>query len=242
LIAAMHFESLLSYLLDESRGNLYTYNELNRFAELGEHEQIRLASNDTKLSEFSDGWDDEHALSQPLTGALFDIIVDVFQEILVAHSFVSPEIAAMTRQVRDKPDAEAVIQAHFDKAYAAQPEAFRAALIGARDYMGSLLANTWKRLNADNFTYLTVARIVASEDLALSGGRFQRAIAESFEWREIGRAIVGPRLKPPGPNSHTHSARTVTPAWVRHLPKMSYRERAITAGLTGSLFIAKGGS
>ena len=45
----------------------------------------------------------------------------------------------------------------------------------------------------------------------MSGGRYRRAIVESFDWREIGRATVGPRLKPPGPRSHTHSARTITP-------------------------------
>ena len=65
----------------------------------------------------------------------------------------------------------------------------------------------------------------------MSGGRFRRALVESFDWREIGRATVGPRLKPPGPNSHTHSPRTITPDMARGLPKMSYRERAIAAGL-----------
>ena len=44
--------------------------------------KIRLASNDVKLSQFSAGWEDEHALSQPLTGAMFDIGVDIFQELL----------------------------------------------------------------------------------------------------------------------------------------------------------------
>ena len=70
LIAALHFESLLiAHLLEETRGNLYTFNELDRFAELSPHDQIRLASNDVKMSAFAAGWVDEHALSQPLTGA-----------------------------------------------------------------------------------------------------------------------------------------------------------------------------
>ena len=50
LIAALHFESLIAHLLEETRGNLYVFNELDRFAELSPHDQIRLASNDVKLS------------------------------------------------------------------------------------------------------------------------------------------------------------------------------------------------
>ena len=70
-------------LLEETHGNLYVFNELDRFAELSPHDEIRLASNDVKLSQFTAGWDDEHALSQPLTGAIFDVAVDIFQELLV---------------------------------------------------------------------------------------------------------------------------------------------------------------
>ena len=69
LIAALHFESLITHLLEETHGNLYVFNELDRFAELSPHDEIRLASNDVKLSQFTAGWDDEHKLSQPLTGA-----------------------------------------------------------------------------------------------------------------------------------------------------------------------------
>jgi hypothetical protein len=65
----------------------------------------------------------------------------------------------------------------------------------------------------------------------MSAGRFKRAMVESFDWRDIGRATVGPRLKPPGPRSHTHSARTITPGIQDRLPKMSYRERALMAGI-----------
>ena len=33
---------------------------------------------------------------------------------------------------------------------------FRAALVDARDYMGMALAETWKRLKADDFSYMDV--------------------------------------------------------------------------------------
>jgi hypothetical protein len=231
LIASLHFESLIAHLLEETRGNLYTFNELDRFAELSPHDQIRLASNDVRLSQFSAGWEDEHALSQPLTGALFDVLVDIFQEMLVERGLIPRDVAEATRRVRDEPERADLVQPIFEAAYEGRYEGFRAALIDARDYAGKALAETWQRLRADDFSYLKVAQILIAIDTAMTGGRFRRAIVESFDWREIGRAKVGPRLKPPGPNSHTHSPRTITPDMARGLPRMSYRERAIAAGI-----------
>ena len=233
LIAVLHFESLMAHLLEETHGNLYVFNELDRFAELSEHEQICLASNDYKLSQFSAGWDDEHALSQPLTGAFFDIGVDVFQEVLVERGVIPRWVAETTRFVRDEPARAAIVQPFFELAYERQYGALRAALADARDYMGVALAETWKRLTADNFTYLDVALAFHEVDTLLTGGRYRRAIIESFDWREVGRVTVGPRLKPPGPHSHAHSVRTVTPAVAELLPRKSYRERAIAARLDG---------
>jgi hypothetical protein len=231
LIAALHFESLMGHLLEETHGNLYVFNELDRFAELSPHDQIRLASNDVKMSQFAAGWDDEHALSQPLTGALFDTAIDIYQEMLVESGVIAPEVSELLRRVRDNPETAATIQPVFEGAYPERSEDFRSALIGARDYVGYALAETWNRLSADDFSYLGVGKALIEVDRAMSGGRYFRAIAESFDWREIGRVTVGPRLKPPGPRSHTHSVRTVVPELGRRLPKMSYREQALTAGI-----------
>ena len=45
LITALHFDSVVDSLLETTRGNLYTFNELNRFAELSPNKQIRIAGN-----------------------------------------------------------------------------------------------------------------------------------------------------------------------------------------------------
>jgi hypothetical protein len=37
--------------------------------------------------------------------------------------------------------------------------------------------------------------------------------------------VVGPRLGPPGADSHAFSARTVVPEHRRRLPRLSHRER-----------------
>jgi hypothetical protein len=231
LIAALHFDSLITHLLEETHGNLYVFNELDRFAELSPHDEIRLASNDIKLSKFTAGWDDEHALSQPLTGAIFDIGVDIFQELLVERGLIPREIAEATRRVREEPEIATMVQPAFEAAFASQYDGLRAALADARDYVGFALAATWQQLKADNFSYVDVAETLIAIDQLMSGGRYRRAMVESFVWREIGRGTVGPRLKPPGPHSHTHSARTITPELAERLPKMTYRERAIAAGI-----------
>jgi hypothetical protein len=229
LIAVLHFQSLLEHLLAETQGNLYTFNELDRFAELSPNDQIRLASNTVKLSEFAAGWEDEHALSQPLTGAIFDILVDIFQEILVERGLIPRHVAEATRRVRSHPDNAEIVQSVFDAAFVDRYEEFRAALVEARDYMGFLLAETWKRLSPDYFNYLEIAEAMIEIEGVMSGGRYRRAMVESFAWREIGRVRAGPRLRPPDARSHTFSRRTLVPGMQDRLPKMSYRERALMA-------------
>lgn len=229
LIAALHFEAVIQDLLRDTHGNLYAFNELNRFAELSATTQIRMASNASKLSEFAAGWEDEHDLSKPLTGALFDILVDVFQENLVWRGLIGRGLADLGRQVENNPDDAPAIQAAFDAAYPNRERAFRAALVEARDYLGAALAETWKRLSPDYFTYADVARIMLAVDRALTGGQYRREMIESFEWRGIGRVRVGPRLAPPGETSHAFSARTLVPADRERLPRMPYRERYLLA-------------
>jgi len=144
-----------------------------------------------KMSAFAAGWVDEHALSEPLTGAMLDIGIDIFQEILVERGLIPREVAEATRRVRNHPENAELVQPVFDAAFEGRYDDFRAALIDARNYMGFAIAETWKRLTADYFSYLTVAETMISVEAATTGGRFRRAMAESFDWREIGRIKVG---------------------------------------------------
>jgi hypothetical protein len=224
LIAVLHFDSVVSRLLEMTRGNLYTFNELNRFAELGEDEQIRIAGSDIKLSAFASGWTKEHDLSKPLTGALFDIFVDIFHESLLERGLISPDVEDLADQVQYVPQYEPLIQTLFNDAYAADPGGFREALLDARDDLGRALAQTWRLLPPDSLNYEDVAAVMLEVDLELTGGRYQRLIRNNFLWREIGLVQVGPRLEPPGDESHALSARTVTPE-SQPKPRVSYRER-----------------
>ena len=92
LVSSLHFNSLVEHLLENTSGNLYMLNTVNRMAELSGNKQIRIAANDVRLSKFAEGWVKEHKLSQPLTGAFFDILVDIFHECLVDYGCITPDM------------------------------------------------------------------------------------------------------------------------------------------------------
>ena len=233
LVVALHFDSVVDDLLEMTRGNLYTFNELNRFAELSENDEIRTASNSRKLSEFAAGWSDEHDLSEPLTGAIFDILVDVFHETLVDRGLISPEVEDLFDQIERAPASESIIQRLFDDAYDRRGRGFREALLEARDYLGVALAEGWKRLPADYLNYDDVGAALLDVDRELTGGRFRRVIINNFAWRDIATATVGPRVSAPGSDSHAFSTRTVQPSQETAPPRRSYRERWALARRAG---------
>ena len=226
LITALHFNSVVDHLLETTRGNLYTFNELNRFAELSPSKQIRMADNTTKLSAFAAGWTDEHDLSEPLTGAFFDLFVDVFHDKLVERGVISPDVEALMDELERQPELAGVIQSYFDRAYAENAAAFRLALLESRDQAGTALAKLWARLPANYLHYDEIGDLMLEVDQDMTGGRHIAEIITNFRWREIGMVTVGPRLAPPSAAAnHAFSARTVMPEDRACLPPMSYRER-----------------
>lgn len=226
LISALHFDTVADELLATTHGNLYALNVVNRIAELSRNEQIRLASNSLTLRDFVRGWRDEHALAQPLTGAMFDILVDLFHEELVARRLISARQEDLSDRLEDFPDYHRLIQPMFDEAYAAAPDGFRAALIGARDTLGFYLAETWRRLSPDNLSYADVGRMLLAVDRGVSGGRFQNIIRTNLQWRAIGEVRVGPRLRMPGPESHFDLPRVfLPPAPKMRRRRLAFRER-----------------
>jgi hypothetical protein len=244
LIAAARFEPVIDELFEISRGNLYVLNELNRFAELSQSTQIRLASNAVRMSEFSAGWTDEHYLSLPLTGAIFDILVDIFHELLVERRLISPALEDLADRFQRVPEGEHLIQAGFDRAYAADPAGFREAYVDACDVMGRYLADGWRRLRSDLFTYADVGAALLAVDAELSGGRYRRLILVNFRWREIGEVRVGPWLTPGAAGSHLRSVRTMTPQTEAAAVRLSYRERFLLArrGVSVGAALRNGGN
>lgn len=211
LLSALHFDSVIDGFLESTRGNLYVLNSVNRMAELSENAQIRIAANDVRLSEFVEGWTKEHKLSEPLTGAFFDTFVDIFHECLLDYGAIDAETEDLSDALLATPDYAPVMQARFDAAYGAAPDAFRSALIDARDILGTFLADTWQGLDRNDLDFANVARQFLRVEQAHTDGRYRRAIINNFHMRDIGLVEVGPQLMPLGKDSHANSIRTQLP-------------------------------
>jgi hypothetical protein len=227
MVSCLHFDSVLVELLERTRGNLYVLNRLNRIAELSGNEQIRIASNPLTMSRFADGWRKEHELSQPLTGAVFDILVDIFHEQLLDRGLITPEVEDLADQYEYRPKYQAAVQEMFDDSYAGRGIEFKEALEESRNIMGNYLAETWRRLPPDHLTYELVGGILREVDGDLNDGEYRRIITNNFEYREIGRVAVGPQLAKLPRENHMDSSRRMTPG-SRELAvtrRLSYGER-----------------
>ena len=196
-LVAAHLDPVVDAVLRATRGNLYIANELSRIVELAPADQIRNLGHGVKMDQFRGGWSDEHDLSLPLAGAFFDILVEVYQTLLVDAGLLSPEIVEIARNVDAMLAFEHPVDAAFAAAYAAEPRPFRAAFASARDVLGHLLARLWRRLDPVGLTYAEVARQAVLVERGLTGGRFERAVRTSFAWRSIGVIAPGPRVRDP---------------------------------------------
>ena len=152
LIGVLHFGSVQTRLLEQTGGNLYALNLVNRIGEISDTEQIRLADNLATMDDVTgitlaaDGtWIDptgqernQHAVAEPLTGAVFDMLVELYQDGLVRRGLIPPhsdprgwtrtEVAASMQRVQEEHAA----------AYARFTQGFYAALARCASCRGTL--------------------------------------------------------------------------------------------------------
>lgn len=193
IIASLHFDSVLQALLDDTSGNLFVRNFLNRIGESSKTRQIRLASNTYRMSDVPDvetpmselSQRDRHHMGEPLTGAVFDILVEVFQQRLREAGLIDAALDRDSRRGIGDSAHMGEIQRRFDAAYNRDRQGFKQALVDARDYMGMALASAWKQLDW-RLSFVDVGKALLRADLQLSGGHFQPEILDSLVWREFG--------------------------------------------------------
>ena len=199
LIATLHFESILDELIDDTAGNLYVLNFLSRIGELSHNEQIRIASNDAKMEDFAllrlspEGeWIDPtgqghkgHHLGQPLTGAIFDILVEIYQDGLAHRGLIPHDLDPRGWN----PDSVAASLGRFQSAYEGSMSHHRAAfvdaLIEARDVVGFALALTWQRLSPAHLSFARVAEAFLDVMAEIGQAHNLPAFAENFLERGI---------------------------------------------------------
>jgi hypothetical protein len=193
MLSVLHFDSFLAHVLKVTRGDLYRENELNRIGELSTTRQIRSAANTLKMSDVVslDTPADKltgkqaHTLGQPLTGAVFDIVVELYLDRLVAFGLVHPSLAEGLRRAAAEDRLEAADDQPLVDAYDREPEGFAAALGDARDMVGLRLAEAFHRLNAADLTFDRFARTMLDVDRQHSGAVNQSLIRDCFRWRGI---------------------------------------------------------
>ncbi len=199
LVTALHFPTVVDRLFEQTRGNLYVLNLVARIGELSGVEQIRVADNVTTMADVAElgltlggEWLDptgrertEHDLAQPLTGAIFDVLVDLFQDNLVRAGVIPPRLDPWGWN-------EAAVEASFDElgaaagdALAAHGDVFRSALADARDAVGACMGRTLLEIDAGDLSFEGVAAcmIRAAADLGLD--RVEPAFLENFLLRGI---------------------------------------------------------
>lgn len=182
IVALLHFGSFVEHLLGETRGNLLTVNGLDRVGELSDSREIRVAFNARRMSDVGD---EPHDRSLPLTGALFDTMVEVFQAELVRQGLITQELRDASNNLPGGSVDLERIEREFTAAYTGHEAEFTAALLAARDYLGRLLAVTWGDLSADFLTYHDVLRALVRADRSITGGENQPIIRDCFAWREV---------------------------------------------------------
>jgi hypothetical protein len=140
----------------------------------------------------SDVSDEPHLRSLPLTGGVFDVLVEVFQKELVERGLISNELARKSTNDVVGSATNASLQREFARAYAGQEAGFKDALLAARDYVGGLLAKTWSMLSPNFLTYHEVLRTLMRADRELAAGKHQETLRSCFSWREIDAPIDSP--------------------------------------------------
>jgi len=185
LVTTLHFESVIAHVLRETAGFLYGDNLLSRFGEWGRGPTAlpRRSFNDaTMASVRAQDPLTKHALSSPFTGAVYDVLVGIFVQRLVARDAITQELAARCRHTPGVrvPD----LGKEFRAAYRGRGNDFAEALRLARDELGWLLAGAWRRSTNDGLVYPKVLRHLLAADAELGTGH-GALVAQAFAARGI---------------------------------------------------------
>jgi len=199
LVSAMHFESVIDRLLSQTDGNLYVLNLVSRIGPLSDLDQIRIADNEAVMSDYADlrlnddgTWFDPtgagrnaHHLAQPLTGAIFDILVDLYQDGLVARGVLPPHADARGWSRAEVEASFAMLHREAARNYARFTEAFRQSLEEAREFVGLCMAHVVETLAVDDLDFDGVAAHFVEGAARLGLSRSVPEMINTFQLRGI---------------------------------------------------------
>jgi len=211
LIGVMEIPSVTRRLLEQTEGNLYVLNIVNRIGAISDSEQVRLASNIRTMADVvglhmaPDGsWIDpsgqhrnQHAIAEPLTGAVFDTLVELYQDGLAARGLIPAEADARgwTRdEVEQSIDA---VHASSAAAFARFAQGFHAALDDARHIVARCMAHVILTVRPETLSFPIVAARFLEAAAALGQTHHLPALLDHFLWRGIDpRPVLGIAVAP----------------------------------------------
>ncbi len=183
LIASLHFESVVDRVLERTRGKLFSTNAISRIAAPVTRRNAFNNKTMTNVRWNPDPNRYKYGLSLPFTGAVFDILVELYEGRLLASGAISKELAERSTHVG--PGAFAGLQRRFAAHFERHRREFKRALVHARDQVAQLLARTWSKTLPTDLSYARLVANMLAADAELTGGRRRGLIRRSFEWRRI---------------------------------------------------------
>jgi hypothetical protein len=183
LIGLLHFDTALDHLLRRTRGNLLIANELDRFAEISDEQQVRTFSHSLRMGDVSA---EVHDLSKPFAGALFDILVEIYHVLLFERGLSDLD----PRDFRDLRNelSEEELEAQLTLSLGANDNrvfALKSALEEARDLIGEVLIQSMEGLEPHALDYRAAAEAMIAAAERSRATRFTGSFVDNFDWREV---------------------------------------------------------
>lgn len=191
IVSALHFRSVVTEVLRETAGRLFSTSLLSRIAELDRRRYVRSALNRMTINDARRARDPgdpdafKYLLARPFAGAAFDVLVELYEERLVERGAIGRDLA--TRSSGARARNVRMLRLEFARRYRARPAVFREALVAARDDFGRLLAATLRRLSPRGLSYGRAVAAMLGADRMLNGGRHGALIGAAFARRGIRR-------------------------------------------------------
>ena len=199
LIGVMEIPSVTRRLLAQTDGNLYVLNIVNRIGAYSDTEQVRLASNTHTMEDViglhlrPDGsWFDptgqnrnQHAIAEPLTGAIFDCLVELYQDGLAGRGLIRPETDARGWTRTEIAQTMETVHAESASAFARFAQGFHASLDDARHVVARAMAHVILTVRPETLTFPIVAARFLEAAAALGEAPHMPALLDHFLWRGI---------------------------------------------------------
>jgi hypothetical protein len=120
-----------------------------------------------------------------LTGAIFDVLVEIYQDELVSRGLIAPDLDARGWTREEVERAMSAIHAESGRALARFTRGFYAALTVARHVVAHCMAHVIATIHPETLTFPRVAAHFVEAAAALGQARNLPALVDHFLWREI---------------------------------------------------------